>query len=174
MQEFLKANGDAVITMDSDLQHPPKYIKILYEKWQEGYKIVECIKNKRQKENMFYKLSANIFYKTLYKLTNVDMANGGDFKIMDRQVVNEVLKLKDTGLFFRGMVNWVGFEKTTIKIDIPNRAGDTSKFNFKSLAKLALNAVTYFSVSPLNIPIQIAIIGLVVRYFFAYKLFFYK
>ena len=123
---------------------------------------------------MFYKISANIFYKTLYKLTDVDMANGGDFKIMDRQVVNEVLKLKDTGLFFRGMVNWVGFEKTTIKIDIPLREGDSSKFNFKSLTKLALNAITSFSVSPLNIPIQIAVIGLVTRNIFTYSIFFYE
>ena len=156
---YLIVNGDAVITMDSDLQHPPKYIKDLVEKWNEGYKVVECVKNKRPKENLIYKLCANVFYKTLEKLTGVDMANGGDYKLMDRQVVNEVISLKDTGLFFRGMVNFVGFEKTQIKIDVSKRKGDTSKFNFKSLTKLALNAITSFSVLPLNIPIKAGVLS---------------
>ena len=149
-----KARGEAVITMDSDLQHPPRYIKDLVQKWQEGYKVVECVRNKRPKESFIYKICAGVFYKALYKLTDVDMANGGDYKIMDRQVVDEIVKLKDYGLFFRGMVNWVGFEKAQIKIDVAERKGDTTKFNFKSLTKLALNAITSFSVAPLNIPIQ--------------------
>ena len=149
-----KARGEAVITMDSDLQHPPRYIKDLVQKWQEGYKVVECVRNKRPKESFIYKMCAGVFYKALYKLTDVDMANGGDYKIMDRQVVDEIVKLKDYGLFFRGMVNWVGFEKAQIKIDVAERKGDTTKFNFKSLTKLALNAITSFSVAPLNIPIQ--------------------
>ena len=86
-----------------------------------------------------------MFYKTLQKLTGVDMANGGDFKLMDRQVVNEVIRLKDTGLFFRGMVNFVGFKKAQIGFEPAQRKGDTTKFNFKSLTKLALNAITSFS-----------------------------
>lgn len=154
-----EAKGDAIITMDSDLQHPPKYIPDLIKKWEEGYKVVDCVRNKRPKESFMYKLCAGVFYKTLNKLTGVDMANGGDYKIMDRQVINEVINLKDAGLFFRGMVEWVGFKKTEMKIDVPQREGDTSKFNLKSLTKLALNAITSFSILPLNIPVKAGLIG---------------
>lgn len=149
-----EAEGEAVITMDSDLQHPPRYIKDLIEKWEEGYKVVECVRNKRSKESIFYKICATIFYKSLRKFTGVDMANGGDYKIMDRQVVDEVKRLMDTELFFRGMVNWVGFETVQLKIDIDERKGDTSKFNIKSLSKLAIAAITSFSEMPLTIPIK--------------------
>lgn len=152
-----EARGDAVITMDSDLQHPPKYINQMIEKWNEGYKVVDCIRNKRPKENFIYKLCAGIFYKTLQKLTGVDMANGGDFKLMDRKVVNEVIKLKDSGLFFRGMVKFVGFKTYKLGFEPAQREGDTTKFNFKSLTKLALNAITSFSIVPLNIPVKIGI-----------------
>lgn len=152
-----EARGDAVITMDSDLQHPPKYINQMIEKWNEGYKVVDCIRNKRPKENFIYKLCAGIFYKTLQKLTGVDMANGGDFKLMDRKVVNEVIKLKDSGLFFRGMVKFVGFKTYKLGFEPAQREGDTTKFNFKSLTKLALNAITSFSIVPLNIPVKIGV-----------------
>ena len=129
------ANGDAIITMDSDLQHHPKYINEMIKKWQEGYKIVDCIKKKRQKESLFYKLCATIFYKTMKKLINIDMTNSGDYKLLDRQAVNEIIKLNDSGLFFRGMVNFVGFETYRLEIEIQKREGDTTKFNFKSTFK---------------------------------------
>ena len=156
-----KASGDAVITMDSDLQHPPKYIKDMILKWQDGYKIIECVKKKRTKESLIYKLCAAIFYKTMQKLTGVDMENGGDYKLMDRKVVNEVIKLKDSGLFFRGMVNFVGFKTYKLKINIEERKGDTTKFNFKSLTNLALNGVTSFSNVPLTISIKLGVLSMI-------------
>lgn len=152
------ARGEAVITMDSDLQHPPKYIENMIEKWNEGFKVVDCIREKRPKESFVYKACAGIFYKTLKKLTGVNMANGGDFKLMDRKVVNEVIKLKDAGLFFRGMVNFVGFKTCKIPFKPAQREGDTTKFNLKTLTKLALNAITSFSIIPLNISVKIGII----------------
>ena len=155
-----ETKGDAVITMDSDLQHPPKYIKDMISKWNDGYKIIECVKNKRTKESLIYKLCAGTFYKIMQKLTGVDMANGGDYKLMDRKVVNEVINLKDSGLFFRGMVNFVGFNTYKMKIDINEREGDESKFNFKSLTKLALNAITSFSIMPLTIPLKLGVFSI--------------
>ena len=156
-----KAKGDAVITMDSDLQHPPKYIKTMILKWQDGYKIIECVKKKRTKENLIYKLCATIFYKTMKKLTGIDMENGGDYKLMDRKVVNEVINLKDTGLFFRGMVNFVGFKTYKLEINMEERKGDTTKFNFKSLTNLALNGVTSFSNAPLTISIKFGVLSII-------------
>ena len=169
-----EARGEAVITMDSDLQHPPKYISEMISKWNEGYKVVECVRSKRPKESFIYKICAGMFYKTLQKLTGVDMANGGDFKLMDRQVVNEVIRLKDTGLFFRGMVNFVGFKKAQIGFEPAQRKGDTTKFNFKSLTKLALNAITSFSVLPLNIPIKLGVVTVILGLFLFVVSFFAK
>lgn len=153
------SSGDAVIPMDSDLQDPPKYIETMVAKWQEGYKVVECVSAKRPKESLIYKMCANIFYKTLEKLTGVDMVNARDYRLLDRVVVNEILKLNDAGLFFKGMANWVGFKKTKIMVETDTRKGDTTKFNFKSLTKLALNAITSFSTFPLTIPVKMGIIS---------------
>ena len=157
-----EAKGDAVITMDSDLQHPPKYIPEMINKWQEGYKVIDCIRSKRPKEGLIYKICAGTFYKTMKKLTGIDMANGGDFKLMDRKVVNEVVNLKDAGLFFRGMVGFVGFKTYKLKFDVANREGDTTKFNSKTLTKLALNAITSFSSTPLMIPVKLGAFSLII------------
>lgn len=143
-------NGDAVITMDSDLQHPPKYIESLIEEWRNGNKIVECVRNTREKQSIGYKIFANTFYKLLKKMTQLDLNNSLDYKILDRAVVEDIKKLKETNVFFRGLVEWVGYEKKQIKIEIEQRKGDTSKFTFKALYRLAMTAITSFSSALLN------------------------
>ena len=145
------AKGDAVIVMDSDLQHPPEYIPEMIEKWQEGYKIVETVKKNRCKESFLYKISAGIFYGTLKKMSGLDMANSSDYKLLDRTVVDKIKEFKEGQLFFRGLVDWVGYERYVLRIDIREREIGKSKFKFKSLFKLALNAITSFSSSLLNI-----------------------
>lgn len=145
------ASGDAVIMMDSDLQHPPEYIPEMIAKWQEGYKIVETRKKNRGKESLMYKLCAGAFYKSLKKLSGIDMANSGDYKLLDRSVVEKIKEFKEGQLFFRGLVQWVGYEKYVIDIDIHERKAGKTKFRFKSLFKLALNAITSFSSSLLYI-----------------------
>ena len=144
--------------MDSDLQHPPECIPDLITKWQEGFKIVEARKKQRIKESIFYRMSAGIFYKSLKKLSGLDMANSSDYKIMDRSVVDKIIEFKEGQLFFRGIVDWVGFDKCTIEVDFKEREIGKSKFKFKSLSKLALNAITSFSSSLLYIT---AIIGVI-------------
>lgn len=158
MAGLAHTRGDAVITMDSDLQHPPEYISNLIEKWKDGFKIVEARKEKRIKESIFYRMSAGLFYKTLKKLSGLDMANSSDYKIMDRSVVDKILEFKEGQLFFRGIVDWVGFDKCTIEIEFKEREIGKSKFKLKSLFRLALNAITSFSSSLLYIT---AIIGVV-------------
>lgn len=158
MAGLAHAGGDAVITMDSDLQHPPEYIPKLIEKWQEGFKIVEARKEKRIKESIFYRMSAGIFYKTLKKLSGLDMANSSDYKILDRSVVDKIVEFKEGQLFFRGIVDWVGFDKTTIEVEFKEREIGKSKFKFKSLSRLALNAITSFSSSLLYITAVIGIL----------------
>lgn len=152
------ASGDAVITMDSDLQHPPEYIPKLIDKWKEGYKIVEAKKSKRIKESIFYRLSAGIFYKSLKKLSGLDIDNSTDYKLLDRCVVESIKDFKEGQLFFRGIVDYVGFDKYTMSVEFKEREIGETKFKFSSLFKLALNAITSFSSSLLYIT---AIIGCV-------------
>ncbi len=154
-----ESKGDAVIPMDADLQDSPKDISQMMQKWQEGYKVVECVSKKRPKESFFHKLCAGGFYHTLKKLTKIDMANARDFRLMDRQVVDEILKLEDRNLFFKGMANYVGFKKTTILVDTDERKVDVSKFTLKTLTHLALNAITSFSTAPLKLPVTFGIIS---------------
>ena len=149
-------SGDAVIVMDSDLQHPPQYIPEMIKKWNEGFKIVETKKKERGKESLLYKMSAGLFYKLLKKLSGLDMANSSDYKLLDRTVVEKIKEFKEGQLFFRGLVQWVGYERYVMEIDVHERKIGKSKFKFKSLFKLALNAITSFSSSLLYIT---AVIG---------------
>lgn len=145
------ANGEAVITMDSDLQHPPKYIDTFINEWKSGYKIVEGIRKNREKQSLGYKVFAKTFYKILEKMTNLDLNNSLDYKLLDRRVIEDIKKLKESSVFFRGLVEWVGYEKKQVEIEIEQRKGDTSKFTFKSLYRLAMTAITSFSSSLLNL-----------------------
>ncbi len=156
-----EVKGDAVIIMDSDLQHPPEYIDSMIEKWKEGYQIVDCIKEVRGKESLKNRISANLFYGILHKFTGYNLKNGGDFKLLDKKVVDEINNLKESQVFFRGLVEWVGFRKCQISYQMKEREGDTSKFNMKSLFKLAMTAITSFSSSLLYLTILLAIIFLV-------------
>lgn len=150
--------GDAVITMDSDLQHDPKYIDDLVTEWRAGNKIVECIRKNRARQSLGYRLFAGSFYKLMKKFTNLDLSNSLDYKIMDRQVVEDIKKLNESNVFFRGLVEWVGYEKKQIEVEIKERVGDKSKFSFKSLTRLATTAITSFSSSLLNF---VTILGVV-------------
>jgi len=153
--------GDAVITMDSDLQHDPKYIDELIKEWNSGSKIVECIRKNRPKQSLGYKLFASTFYKVLEKMSNLKLDNSLDYKILDRKVVEDIKKLRETNVFFRGLVEWVGYEKKQIEVEIEERQGDTSKFNFKSLSRLAITAITSFSSSLLNLVLVLSAIFMI-------------
>ena len=158
MAGLAHTRGDAVITMDSDLQHPPEAIPEMIEKWKEGYKVVEVRKNKRVKESIFYRMSAGLFYNILRKLSGLDMKNSTDYKLMDRAVVDKICEFKEGQLFFRGVVEWVGFEKCILNFDFKEREIGKSKFKFSSLFRLALNAITSFSSSLLYLTAFIGVI----------------
>jgi dolichol-phosphate mannosyltransferase len=152
------AKGDAVIIMDSDLQHPPKYIFEMVKKWEEGYKIVECKKIKRGKENFLNRFCAGFFYSILNYLSGYDLANACDYKLLDKKVVNDLTTLKEGQTFFRGLVEWVGYEKFELYIDVPGRVGDKSKYCLFSLTKLGLTAITSFSSSLLYLTLILGLI----------------
>lgn len=145
-------DGDLFLFMDSDLQHPPSCIKQMLEKLEEEEAdIVEGIKSSRGKESLKYKLIAKNFYKLLKSLTHLDMDNSSDFKVMTRDVVEEIRRFREHNVFFRGVVHWVGFKKVQMPFAVEERTNGTSNFSTFKLMQLAMNAIMSYTSSPLYI-----------------------
>ena len=155
------ACGDACVIMDCDLQHPPEVIPQMYALWQEGYEIVEGIKNDRGKESIFHKMFANSFYGIMSKLKKMDMKSSSDFKLIDRKVVDVLLDLKERNTFFRALTFWAGFKTTKVVYDVKERAFGTTKWSFKSLIKYAINNVTSFSTLPLQMVTFMGVVSII-------------
>ena len=152
--------GDAVIVMDCDLQHPPSAIPEMWKKWQEGYEVVEGIKNDRGKESLGYKVSAGLFDKVMSALIKMDMNASSDFKLLDRKVVNVLLTLPERNTFFRALSFWAGFDKTTVSYEVQERQFGTSKWSFFSLMKYAVTNATSFSTLPLQLVTMMGIVSI--------------
>lgn len=145
------ATGDAVIIMDADLQHPPSLLPEMIRKWEEGnVDVVECVKNSRGKESFFYSICSRLFYQLIFKMARVQLKGASDFKLMDKAVVRAWRQCKETNLFFRGLVHWLGFRRAQIFFDVPPRSGGQSGWTLKSLVNLALTGITAFSSFPLH------------------------
>jgi len=145
------SNGDCVVVMDADLQHPPETIIEMYAKWQEGYEVVEGIKTNRGKESIFHKMFANSFYNIMSKLIGVNMNNTSDFKLLDRKVVKILSELHEKDTFFRALSYWVGFKSTTVHYEVQERVAGTTKWSFTSLIRYAVKNIIAFSYAPLKL-----------------------
>lgn len=144
------AAGDAVVVMDSDLQHPPEYIPEMVRLWQEeGYDVVEGIKADRGKESLTGKLAALLFYRTFRKTTGIDIGVASDFKLMNRDAIEAWKELPERNTFFRGLSAWVGYKRYAMPIKIAPRAGGETKWTMKSLTRLAVNSITAYTAAPL-------------------------
>lgn len=152
------ACGDAVIVMDCDLQHPPKAIPQMWELWKQGFEVVEGIKTSRGKESLFHRMSAGLFYKLMSALVKVDMNASSDFKLLDRKVVEVLLRLPEKNTFFRALTFWAGFRTTQVKYEVQERAYGKSKWSFFSLMKYAISNATSFSTLPLQ---MVTILGMI-------------
>lgn len=152
------AQGDAVITIDADLQHPPALIQQMITSWKEGAKIVHAIKVDRSTDSRVTRLRAALFNNILKKLGGIDITNSSDFKLLDREVV-EILttQLNEKGRFYRGLSNWVGFKQQSIPFTVEERNAGTGKWSIYSLIGLAITAIVSFTSLPLRI---ITILGL--------------
>ncbi len=155
------ADADAVILMDGDLQHPPEYIPEMLRLWQQGYDIVEGVKSYRGKESLISKLNAKIFYGLFRKFSGIDLRDASDFKLLDRRVVEEWRRLKEHDTFFRGLSSWLGFNRTTFTFDVAERQSGKSKWSTFKLLALSLNAITSFSVMPLQFVTVLGMIMLI-------------
>ena len=146
------ARGDAVIVIDADLQDPPEVIPELIEKWKEGYEVVYAVRRTREGESWFKKTTASLFYRVIYRITDVKIPlDTGDFRLIDRKVVNVIGQMRERHRFLRGMAAWVGFRQIGHEYDRKERFAGKTKYPFSKMFKLALNAVTSFSYFPLQV-----------------------
>lgn len=153
------ATGDAVITMDGDLQHPPELLPTLVSKWQAGYKIVNTIRKDPEEFGWIKRFTSKAYYKIFSFLSGVKLSNGmADFRLIDRQVVNELSNFHEEGLFLRGLMQWIGFSTTSIEFQCDNRFSGTTKYSFFRMLKFAWHGVSSFSIVPLRLGIVIGLL----------------
>lgn len=144
------AGGDAVVVMDADLQHPPENIPEMVRLWrEEGYDVVEGVKEDRGKESLGSRLAAMLFYRTFRKTTGIDIGVASDFKLLDRSAVEAWRELPERNTFFRGLSAWVGFRRYSLPFKVAPRAGGETKWTMKGLIKLAVNSITAYTAAPL-------------------------
>lgn len=146
------ATGDAVIAMDADLQDPPEVILELVAQWESGSDVVYAQRNQRNGEGYFKKVSASMFYSLIDWLSDTHLPrNVGDFRLMDRRVVDVVTQLPEKSLYLRGLVSWVGFKQTAVLYDRDARFAGETKYSMKKMINLAGDALLSFSEKPLRI-----------------------
>lgn len=154
------SNSDAVIIIDADLQHPPELLPQMIDIWdKENVDIVDAIKASRGKENFFYKLSSLLFNFLMNKLTSLNLKGASDFKLLDKRVIDEILKFRERGRFFRGITEWIGFRHKKIYFNVRERRYGKSKWSLTKLIKYSINNILAFSSIPLKL---ISILGFLV------------
>lgn len=164
-----EAKGDAIIPIDIDLQDPPELIQIMVEKWIDGADVVYATRIKREGETFFKKFTAEYFYKLIGKITNIDIPkNTGDFRLIDKQVLLHLNELKETRRFMKGLFSWVGFNQVSIEyVRKPRYAGE-SKFNYLKLWNFALEGITSFSITPLQISMYLGFFSAIFAFIYAF------
>jgi glycosyltransferase involved in cell wall biosynthesis len=149
---FDLADGDAVVLMDADLQDPPEMVEQMVALWREGNHIVYARRARRRGESAFKRFTSWLFYRVLQWLSDVEIPRDvGDFRLVDRRVVEAVRRCREQDRFMRGLVAWTGFKSTAIEYDRPERAGGETKYNTLKLLWLSLDAAVGFSVLPLRL-----------------------
>ncbi len=152
------ARGQAVILMDADLQDPPELIHEMVAQWRNGFDVVYARRRARAGESRFKLLTASLFYKVMNRLTAIELPqNVGDFRLIDRQVLDAFRQMREQDRFVRGMFAWVGFRQTAIEFDRPERAAGETKWNFARLLRLAVSGLVSFSDAPLRLALWLGI-----------------
>ena len=144
--------GQAIVVMDGDLQHPPELLPRMVAIWKAGgVDLVEAVKEARPTEPLINRLGSQLFYSILTAFAHRDLKYASDFKLLDRRVVDAWRDMGERNLFFRGMVAWLGFKRAQVRFTVPDRVGGRSGWTLLKLVKLAVTAVTAFSVAPLQL-----------------------
>ena len=150
------AEGQAVVIMDADLQDPPEVILELIKKWKEGYEIVYAIRAKRDGESLFKKITANIFYRLLKNLSNLDTPlDVGDFRLVDKKVIKAFRQFKEHNRYVRGMFSWMGFNQIGVVYHRKARFAGETKYPLKKMIKFAWDGLLGFSDVPLKLALKL-------------------
>ncbi len=144
--------GRAVVPLDADLQDPPELIAEFLRLWREGYDVVYAVRNARDTDSWMKRTTAAAFYAMLNRVSNVEIPkNAGDFRLMDRRVVDALKGLRERNRFMKGLFSWVGFRQTSVEYARPLRAAGKTKFNYWKLWNFALDGITGYSTVPLRV-----------------------
>ena len=145
------SKGEAVVIIDGDLQDPPELIPELYAKYKEDYEVVYAQRTKREGESWFKKISAKWFYRILKKMTHINIpVDTGDFRLIDRKIVECLKQMPEQNKFLRGQIAWIGFKQTAVHFERQERIHGKTNYPFSKMLKLALDGITSFSDKPLS------------------------
>lgn len=154
------AQGQAVVIIDADLQDPPEVILDLIAKWKEGYEVVYAQRSEREGETWLKLLTASVFYQLIHRITDVEIPiDAGDFRLLDRKVVNVLIAMRERHRFLRGMSSWVGFKQTGVMYKRAARYSGETKYPYKKMLKFASDAITSFSYFPLQLATYLGFIS---------------
>ena len=149
-------NSDFLIMMDGDLQHPPKYINEMIEKYKKGYDVVQMVKSNQGKRSIIQKISSSLFYFIFSKISNINISsNVSDFRLISKKIIDELKNIKEKERFIRGLVSWIGFNYVEISYNVDERKFGFSKYNIFALSKLASFGIFGFSTFPLKLSLYI-------------------
>lgn len=152
------ARGDAVILMDSDLQHPPALIPEMIRLWREGNDVVSAVRKTTGDAGLFKRLGSRVFYRLINALSDTPVVTGAaDFCLLSRPAHRALRRLPERHRFLRGMVSWIGFNRAFVFFDAPQRPAGRSKYTFLKMVQLALNATFSFSTTPIRMATQMGL-----------------
>lgn len=144
------SRGRAVVIIDGDMQDPPELIPALYAKYKEGFEVVYAQRRKREGDSFFKKITAKYFYRTLKKLTSIDIPlDTGDFRLIDRKIVDNLKQMPERNKFLRGQIAWLGYRQTSVLFDRDKRLHGKSGYPLSKMLKFAMDGITGFSAKPL-------------------------
>ena len=147
------ARGEAVIILDADLQDPPQVIPSMIERWKAGAEVVYAQRTAREGETRFKLLTASVFYRLITRITSVDIPRDtGDFRLLDRRVVNALVRMREQHRFMRGLSAWVGFRQEAVPYERHSRYAGTTKYPLSKMIRFSMDAITSFS----HVPLQLA------------------
>ena len=152
-------SGDAVVIIDADLQDPPELILEMIERWKAGYQVVYAVRQERKGESWFKLMTAKVFYRLIYRITDVSIPlDTGDFRLMDRLVVDALQSMREHNRFIRGMTSWVGFKQTGVSYVREERFAGETKYPLRKMVRFAMDAITGFSYFPLQVMIYVSLV----------------
>jgi glycosyltransferase involved in cell wall biosynthesis len=165
MAGLAAARGRAVVMMDADMQHPPALLPQLIRKWREGFDVIHAVRRDPPNLSWFKRTSSRLYYRMFAFMSGVAIEPGSaDFCLLDKKVVDEVLKFEEEGLFLRGLVHWVGYATASVPFECGERHSGTSKYSLRKMLTLGWHGVSSFSLVPLRIGIAIGLFSSTVAF----------